>query len=69
MSDLIHNSKASRMRTVVPPPPVGPGASNSVMSVNVAGDEDVSWTWTSRPNGTRFVSGYVIVKLRVPKAE
>lgn len=65
MSDQVEPSKAPKTRTLVPPPPIAPGSSNQVMNVTVGEDEDVVWTWTSRPDGAQFVSGYTIVKRRV----
>lgn len=65
MSDQAEPSKARKTRVLRPPPPIGPGSSNQVINVTVGEDEDVNWTWTSRPDGTQFVSGYTIVKRRV----
>jgi len=53
-------------RTGDAPSAFGPGAYNRVQSVILADDEDVSWIWTSLPNGTQYVSGYTIVKRPAP---
>ncbi len=54
------------LRTVDAPSAFGPGAYNRVQSVILADDEDVSWIWTSLPNGTQYVSGYSIIKRPIP---
>ncbi|MFH1567454.1 MAG: hypothetical protein ABIL09_05580 [Gemmatimonadota bacterium] len=60
-------SKAKR--AVGAPPPSGPTdplPANRVLSVEVAEDEEVLWTWTSLPGGQRYASGYTIRKKARP---
>jgi hypothetical protein len=54
------------LRTVDAPSAFGPGAYNRVHCVILAEDEDVSWIWTSGPNGMPYVSGYTIIKRPAP---
>jgi hypothetical protein len=52
-------------RTVIAPSPTSVSASiprNRVLSVVLAADEDVEWTWSSTVEGVSYVSGYTIVK-------
>ncbi len=66
MSDSFLPAQPPFLRTVDAPSAFGPGAYNRVQSVILADDEDVSWIWTSLPNGTQFVSGYTIIKRLAP---
>ncbi|MBI4612185.1 MAG: hypothetical protein HY720_01100 [Planctomycetes bacterium] len=51
------------MRRSVPAPnPSGPAPSTRPLSVTLDEDEEVHWTWTLGPDGTRYVSGYTIVR-------
>lgn len=53
-------------RIVVAPQPslVSPSSlpPNRVISVELENGEDVEWVWASLPDGTKYVSGYTIVK-------
>jgi hypothetical protein len=40
-----------------------------VLSVELSEDEEVSWQWTHRPDGTSVVTGYDIVKKTDEKSE
>jgi hypothetical protein len=42
-------------------PPSAPLPPNCVVSVLLRPGESVEWTWTSDPNGARYVTGYTIV--------
>ncbi|MGF1481902.1 MAG: hypothetical protein ACFB4I_20880 [Cyanophyceae cyanobacterium] len=61
-SVVAHHSK----RTVFAPQPTGILPSQHliapVISVELAENEDVQWTWTTLPNGQQYVSGYTVVK-------
>jgi len=58
------NQKPTKRRTVKAPQQSTSGElpPNCVLSVELAGDEDVSWAWTQLPNGDEYVSGYSISK-------
>jgi hypothetical protein len=52
-------------RTVFAPSPTSVSASiplNRVLSVVLAADEDVEWTWSSTAEAGSYVSGYTILK-------
>jgi hypothetical protein len=58
------SSPLQPQRTVIAPSPMLVSASvplNRVLSVVLAADEDVEWTWSST-EGASYVSGYTIVK-------
>jgi hypothetical protein len=56
----------AKKRSVKAPPPSGGSARgvppNRVLSVLVAADESVKWTYSTTADGVRYVSGYEIVK-------
>ncbi|MEO0535330.1 MAG: hypothetical protein AAF215_15845 [Cyanobacteria bacterium P01_A01_bin.123] len=59
--------KEEKQKRIVSAPQSALGASssppaNSVISVELSADEDVEWTWASMPDGSKYVSGYTIVK-------
>lgn len=43
-------------------PATGAVPANRVVSVDVEDGEEVEWTWTSLPDGSRYVSGYTITR-------
>ena len=59
------NSEGKKPRhSVQAPQPHGPLPPNRVVRVDLAEDEEVEWTWSTLPNGERYVSGYSIRKKR-----
>ncbi|WP_414590484.1 hypothetical protein [Anabaena sp. CCY 9614] len=59
-------SEDKQKRIVVAPQPSLVSSSslppNRVISVELENAEDVEWVWMSLPDGTKYVSGYTIVK-------
>ena len=59
-------TEGKQKRTVFAPQPILISSlalpANRVISVEVDDNEDVEWMWTSLPEGTKYISGYTIVK-------
>ncbi|MFB2895248.1 hypothetical protein ACE1CI_20255 [Aerosakkonemataceae cyanobacterium BLCC-F50] len=58
-----------KKRTVFAPQPTLVLSSNlpanRIISVELNDNEDVEWMWATLPDGTKYVSGYIIVKKTV----
>jgi hypothetical protein len=61
--------KAEKRRIVQAPSSNSLDLPGQVLSVELSEDEEVSWQWTHRPDGTSMVTGYEIVKKTEDKSE
>jgi hypothetical protein len=59
---------AQERRTVQAPAPTSVDGAGAVLSVELAADEDVEWTWTHDAAGNSVVTGYRIVPKRDEKS-
>ena len=61
--------KAEKKRIVQAPSSGNVDLPGQVLTVELGEDEEISWQWTHRPDGTSVVTGYDIVKKTEEKSE